>query len=79
MIASEKQSQFRYQTVWGALRALALGSGWPTAGYDPQRTSWAAEGQMPPAELLRYLDGPLVRRGDLFCIQNLVSTLEAGQ
>ena len=35
--------------------------------------------QRPQAELIRYLDSPLVRRGDLFYIQNLVSTLEAGQ
>jgi hypothetical protein len=31
------------------------------------------------AELLPYLDSPLVQRGDLFYIQNLVSTVEAGR
>ncbi|MBM4028668.1 MAG: hypothetical protein FJ280_25215 [Planctomycetes bacterium] len=33
----------------------------------------------PQAELIRYLDSPLVQRGDLFHLQNLVSTLEAGR
>jgi hypothetical protein len=32
----------------------------------------------PQVELIAYLDSPLVQRGDLFYIQNLVSTIEAG-
>jgi len=28
--------------------ACALGN-WPMAGHDPQRTSWVAEDEMPPA------------------------------
>jgi hypothetical protein len=35
--------------------------------------------KLPQADLIPYLDSPLVQRGDLFHIQNLVSALEAGQ
>jgi hypothetical protein len=35
--------------------------------------------KLPQAELIPYLDSPLVQRGDLFYIQNLVSALEAGR
>ncbi len=35
--------------------------------------------KLPQAELSPYLDSPLVQRGDLYYIQNLVSALEAGR
>jgi len=44
------------------LAASPSGADWPMAGHDPQRTSWAAEDQMPPATqpLWHRVIGPFI-------------------
>ncbi|MBM4019133.1 MAG: hypothetical protein FJ288_12540 [Planctomycetes bacterium] len=42
--------------------ASPAGADWPMAGHDPQRSSWAAEEQMPPATqpLWHRVIGPFI-------------------